>query len=139
MPLTRRRLMALLAVVAVVGAGLVVHLVLPSSVTTDIAGDALYTVAVYAGVVVLVPHLRPWAVGLIAGGWSVAVELFQATGVPLELAERFRPLALVFGTGFDARDLVVYVCAAVVAVAADAVVGWAVGRRDGAERVSGRA
>lgn len=103
MPPTRRRLIALLALAVVVAAGLVVHLVLPSSDAADIAGDALYTVAVYAGLVVGFPRLRPLVVALVAGGWSVAVELFQATGVPADLAERFRPVALVLGTGFDAR------------------------------------
>lgn len=123
MPPTRRRTTALLALAAVVAAGLVVHLVLPSNAATDIAGDALYTVAVYAAVVMVLPRLRPFVVGLIAGGWSVAVELFQATGIPVDLAERFRPIALVLGTGFDARDIVVYVCAAIVAVGADVAVG----------------
>ena len=123
MPPTRRRLIALLALVAVVAAGLVIHVVLPSSAATDIAGDALYTVAVYAGVVVILPRLRPLVVGLIAGGWSVFVELFQATGIPAEWAERFRPVALVLGTGFDVRDLVVYACAALAVVGVDAAVG----------------
>lgn len=129
MPPTRRRLIALLALVAVVAAGLVVHVVLPSSAATDIAGDALYTVAVYAGVVVILPRLRPLVVGLIAGAWSVAVELFQATGIPAEWAERFGPVALVLGTGFDVRDLVVYACAALAAAVADAAVGRSQRRR----------
>ncbi len=128
MPPTRRRLIALLALAVVVAAGLVVHLVLPSSDAADIAGDALYTVAVYAGLVVVFPRLRPLVVALVAGGWSVAVELFQATGVPADLAERFRPVALVLGTGFDARDLVVYACAAVVAGLTDAATGRALRR-----------
>ncbi|GEB44772.1 MULTISPECIES: ribosomal maturation YjgA family protein [Microbacterium] len=135
MPPTRRRVIALFALAAVVAAGLVVHLVLPSSAATDIAGDALYTVAIYAGVVVVLPRLRPFFVGLTAGGWSVAVELFQATGIPVELAEGFRPIALVLGTGFDARDLVVYLCAAVVAVGADVVVGRSLERGTGASRL----
>lgn len=103
----------------VVLVGLVVHRVLPAGAVTDIAGDALYTVAVYAGLVLLFPALPPRVVALLAGGWSVAVELFQATGIPAELARRFPPIALVLGTGFDARDLVVYVVAAVAAGAVD--------------------
>ena len=47
------------------------------------------------------------------------MELFQATGIPFVLAERFAPIALVLGTGFGARDLPV--CVAAVAA------GWAVG------------
>jgi len=124
MPPTRfRRLSALFALAATIAAGLVTHLVLPSNVMTDIAGDALYVAAVYAAIVLVLPRVRPLVVGVVAGGWSIAVELFQATGVPAELAERFRPLALVLGTGFDPRDLVVYVAAVVAAVALDAGVG----------------
>ncbi|TKV57426.1 DUF2809 domain-containing protein [Nakamurella flava] len=100
-------------------AGLLVHRALPASPVTDIAGDALYTVAVYAGLVSLFPTLAPRIVALLAGGWSVAVELFQATGIPVELARRFPPAALVLGTGFNARDLVVYVMAATAALAVD--------------------
>lgn len=117
--LRRRRLAGLLALVVTVVAGLLVHRVLPSATATDIAGDALYTVAVYAGLVVLFPALSPRVVAMIAGGWSVAVELFQATGIPLELARRFPPIALVLGTGFNARDLVVYVIAALAALVVD--------------------
>ena len=54
--------------------------------------------------------------------WCVGVELLQLTGVPLALAERVPPVALLLGTGFDARDLVVYVCAVAVAVAVDIAV-----------------
>jgi len=125
---TRRRVIAFLSLGVIVAAGLVVHLALTSSAATDIAGDALYTVAVYAGVVVVFPRVRPMVVGLIAGGWSVAVELLQATGIPLDLAERFRPIVLVLGTGFDPRDLLVYACAAIVAGVADAATGRSLSR-----------
>ena len=121
-PLRRRRLAGLLALLATVVAGLLVHLGLPASTLTDVAGDALYTVAVYAGLVVLFPALPPRVVAVLAGAWSVAVELFQATGIPFELARRFPPIALVLGTGFDARDLVVYVMAALAAWAIDVTV-----------------
>lgn len=118
-PHRRRRLAALLVLVVTVVAGLLVHKVLPGSTATDIAGDALYTVAVYAGLVMLFPALPPRAVAVLAGAWSVAVELFQATGIPMELSRRFPPIALVLGTGFNPRDLVVYVLAAAAAWAVD--------------------
>lgn len=54
--------------------------------------------------------------------WCVGVELLQLTGVPLAIAERVPPVTLLLGTGFDARDLVVYVCAVAVAVAVDVAV-----------------
>lgn len=65
-----------------VAAGLVVHLALPGSIGTDIAGDALYAVLIYLLVVVLAPRLRPTSVAVIAGTVCVAIELFQLTGLP---------------------------------------------------------
>ncbi|MGN7970166.1 DUF2809 domain-containing protein [Microbacterium sp. 22296] len=119
----RRRLVALAALVVLVAAGLVVAKVLPSSVTTDVAGDALYAAAVYTGLVLLLPRARRVILGVAAIAWCVLVELLQLTGLPVALAERVPPIALVLGTGFDARDLVVYASAVLVAAAADAAVG----------------
>ncbi|WP_285137922.1 DUF2809 domain-containing protein [Microbacterium sp. lyk4-40-TSB-66] len=125
-----RRLVALAALVVVVAAGLVVAEVLPSSVTTDIAGDALYAVAVYTGLVLLLPRARRLILGIAATGWCVLVEVLQLSGLPAALAERVPPVALVLGTGFDARDLVVYASAVLVATAVDAAVSRRVPRRE---------
>ncbi|WP_121151702.1 DUF2809 domain-containing protein [Microbacterium sp. AG1240] len=119
----RRRLAAAIALVVIVAAGLLVHRAAPSSPATDVAGDALYSVAVYTGLVTLFASGRRSALGALAVVWCVAVELFQLTGVPVALAAAFPPIALVLGTGFDARDLVVYPLAVVVAAAVDAMVG----------------
>ncbi len=127
-----RRTAAAIALAATIAAGLATRAAAVPDLLGDVAGDALYTVAVYAGVVLLAPRLRPVVVGAIAAGWSVAVELFQATGVPIALAAAFRPIALVLGTGFDARDLVVYVVAAVVVLLVD--VGAGAARRTRRER-----
>jgi hypothetical protein len=118
---SRRRLVAASALVVVVLGGLIVHTRLPDSAATDIAGDALYAAATYAGVVVLLARLRPDAVAGIAAVWCVGVELFQLTGLPLRWAESFPPAVLLLGTVFDARDLLVYVLAIAVAGGADAV------------------
>lgn len=129
----RRRIVAAVLLAAAIGAGLVVHVLLPDSAATDIAGDALYAAAVYVGVVIAAPRLRPLAVGAISAAWCTAVELFQLTGIPLELGAAFPPSTLVFGTVFDARDLVVYVITAVVAGAADVAVS---ARRSWKERIA---
>jgi len=118
----RRRVAGALSLGATVAVGLAVHGWGSNPVLGDIAGDALYTVAVYSLLVAVWPRLSPVSVGAIAAGGSVAVELFQATGVPATLAERVPPIALVLGRGFDARDLVVYVAAAVVAGVVDTAV-----------------
>ncbi|OZD55655.1 hypothetical protein CH252_07350 [Rhodococcus sp. 06-1477-1B] len=106
-----RRLTASLALAAVIAAGLAVHAFAPAGDLGDIAGDALYAAATYLAVVLVAPRAARRVVAAIAATWCIAVELFQATGIPRELAAHVTPLALVLGTGFDPRDLVVYVLA----------------------------
>lgn len=120
---TRRRLIAAVAVVLVVLTGLVVHTGLRDTAITDIAGDALYAAAIYAGLVVLLPRWSPWKIGAVATGWCVAVELFQLTGLPLRWGEAWAPLTLVFGSGFDARDLLVYALTGIALTALDLLLG----------------
>ncbi len=124
-----RRLAAALSLVAVVAAGLLVHRMLPASVFADVAGDALYACAVYVALVVVAPRGRRRVIAAIAAGWCVAVELFQATGLPLRWAEAFPPIRLVLGSGFDARDLVVYAAAVAAVLAADAAASRLIRRR----------
>ncbi|WP_248147602.1 ribosomal maturation YjgA family protein [Microbacterium aoyamense] len=117
-----RRVAAAIALASVIVAGLAVHAFLPDTSATDIAGDALYAVAAYSGIVLLAPRLKPWVVALIAGAWCVAVELFQLTGIPLALGGLLPPVMLLLGTVFDARDLVIYIAAVVTAGLIDAAV-----------------
>ena len=117
----RRRLIAVGLLLLTVGAGLAVHLLAPDGAASDIAGDALYAVAVYLAVVILLPRVRVAVAGLIAAAWCVAVEVFQLTGVPLALGAAFPPAMLVLGTVFDARDLVVYLVTIAVVALADGV------------------
>lgn len=121
-----RRLVAVVALAAVIVAGLVVHGALPDTSATDIAGDALYAAAAYLAVMAVVPRLPALAVGGIAVAWCIGVELFQLTGLPLAWGATFAPVMLVLGTVFDPRDLVVYVLTVAVATAADAL--WSRGR-----------
>ncbi|NEB76612.1 DUF2809 domain-containing protein [Streptomyces sp. SID14478] len=65
------------------------------------AGDALYTVLVYAVVVLVAPRLRPGIAAAVALGFSWAVELLQIAGIPAVL----RPL---LGSTFNAPDLFWY-------------------------------
>ena len=115
-----RRLVAALLLVVTIAAGLLVYGVLPDTVATDIAGDALYAVAAYLAVVLIAPRLPALATGAIAAAWCVAVELFQLTGLPLAWGAQFAPAMLVLGTVFDARDLLVYVATIILATAVDA-------------------
>lgn len=104
----RRRIVAAVLIAAIVAAGLAVHLVLPDSAATDIAGDALYAGAAYALVVLLAPRWAALGAGGLALAWCVGVELFQLTGLPGLWASGFPPIVLALGTVFDARDLAVY-------------------------------
>jgi hypothetical protein len=119
---SRRRAVAALVLGAVIAAGLVVHLALPDTTATDIAGDTLYPLAAMAALVVVAPRWHPLFVGGIALAWCLGVELFQLTGVPLAAADAFPPAVLLLGTVFDARDLLVYAVTIAVATAVDAAV-----------------
>ena len=108
-------------------AGLAVHLLLPDTDTTDIAGDVLYAVAAWGVVVLLAPRWSALAVGAVAAAWCVAVELFQLTEIPESIGAVFPPAMLMLGTVFDSRDLWAYVLAIAVLVVLDRV--WAQVRR----------
>ncbi|MFB8894062.1 MULTISPECIES: DUF2809 domain-containing protein [Microbacterium] len=116
-----RRWGAAALAVAVVAAGLVVHGILPDTAATDIAGDALYAVLIYALVVAVAPRAATVVVAAVAGIWCIAVELLQLSDLPARAAAVFPPAVLVLGTVFDARDLLVYVVTIVIAGALDTV------------------
>lgn len=116
-----RRVLALVVLLVVIGGGLFVHGALPDTAATDIAGDALYAIAVYTGLVLLAPRARSVTIGALALGWCVAVELFQLTGIPIIVGSVFPPAMLALGTVFDARDLLIYAVAVAGVCAIDAV------------------
>ncbi|MER6300104.1 DUF2809 domain-containing protein [Kitasatospora sp. NPDC001539] len=72
------------------------------------AGDALYTVLVYALVVLVAPAVRPARAALWAAAVSWAVELFQATGLPEAWGRHSGLVQLVLGSTFDPPDLAWY-------------------------------
>lgn len=115
----RRRFGAAVALAVVIVAGLTIHWLLPETPASDIAGDALYAVAVYLFVVAVAPRWSPVIAGALSAAWCVAIELFQLTGIPMALGAEFAPAMLVLGTVFDSRDLLVYPLAIVVAAAVD--------------------
>lgn len=121
-PAAVRRLVAAVVAVLAVGAGLFVSGVLPDTDATDIAGDALYVVVVWALVVALAPRLPALGVAGIVLAWCVAVELFQLTGLPDAWGAAFPPVMLVLGTVFDPRDLLIYAPATAVLLVVDLAV-----------------
>ncbi|WP_219819378.1 DUF2809 domain-containing protein [Pseudoclavibacter sp. AY1F1] len=120
-----------------VALGLATHFLLPDGPVSDVAGDALYTVAMYLGVMMLAPRARPWLLAAVAIGWSFAVEFLQLTDVPARAAEAFGPARLVLGVGFDPRDLLVYALAGLVACAVDLLVAHIWSQRAGRSRLAG--
>ncbi|MFB7615849.1 DUF2809 domain-containing protein [Kitasatospora sp. NPDC056181] len=108
------RVAAAVAAVLTVAAGLGVRAVTGGEFA-KCAGDALYTVLVYALVLVAAPRLRPLPAAGLAAALSWAVELFQLTGVPDELGRRSVLARLVLGSTFNAPDLLWYVVGAALA------------------------
>lgn len=94
------------------------------------AADALYAVLVYLLVALSFPRWRPWWPAMIAFGCSAAVEFFQLTGIPAELAGRVPLVSLVLGERFGWLDIAAYAVGATVAAAADTVLTAVAGRPD---------
>ncbi len=111
----RTRLLAAVAALVTVGAGLGLRAV----ATGDVAkygGDALYTLLILTLVVVLAPRSTPARAAGIALAVSWAVELLQLTGLPAGLSARSTVARLVLGSTFNAPDLFWY--------AVGACAGW---------------
>jgi hypothetical protein len=81
-------------------------------------GDALYCVMVYLLLAFARPAARPRALGPAAFGISLAIELFQLTGIPARMP---RLLHLVLGTTFAWHDVACYAAGAALATAVDAI------------------
>lgn len=111
-----QRLVPAVAAVVTVAAGLSVRSVLGGDLA-KYAGDALYALLIFWLVLVVAPRTRAWVAAVVAFAASVAVELFQLTGVPAELGAHSTLARLVLGTTFNAPDLPFY--------AVGAALGWA--------------
>ncbi|WP_433360903.1 DUF2809 domain-containing protein [Streptosporangium sp. CA-115845] len=119
-PALRTRLLAALAAALTVAAGLTVRAV-TGGWFGKYAGDALYTVLVYALIVLVWPRITPARAALGALAFSWAVELAQLTPVPAALSEVSVVARLVLGSTFGAADLVAYAAGATLAASAHAL------------------
>ncbi|MFD6446522.1 DUF2809 domain-containing protein [Promicromonospora sp. NPDC060204] len=128
----RRRAAPAAAAVLTVAAGLSLRSVLTGDLA-KYAGDALYALLIFWLVLVVAPRTRGWVAAAVACGVSVAVELFQLTGIPAELGAHSTLARLVLGTTFNAPDLPFYAVGAAAGWAlhhlAGRVARWAAGRR----------
>ncbi|MFD5142256.1 DUF2809 domain-containing protein [Streptomyces sp. NPDC058401] len=111
----RTRLAAASAVVVTVGAGLGLRAVATGS-AAKYGGDALYTVLIFALIVLVLPRVTALraAAGALAVSW--VVEFLQLTGVPAELSRHSTLARLVLGSTFNPPDLLWY--------AVGAAAGW---------------
>jgi hypothetical protein len=115
----RGRTVPVVAAAVTVATGLSVRSVLGGDLA-KYAGDALYALLIFWLVLVVAPRSRAWVAATAAFAVSVAVELFQLTGVPAELGAHSTLARLVLGTTFNAPDLPFY--------AVGAALGWALHR-----------
>lgn len=111
---SRARLIPAGAAAVTVAAGLGARGALDGDVA-KYAGDALYTMLIFWLLLLVWPRTRPVRAAGLAFGLSAAIELFQLTGVPAELAQRSELARLALGTTFNAPDLFWYLVGAVVA------------------------
>ncbi|CAL9340681.1 DUF2809 domain-containing protein [Streptomyces sp. enrichment culture] len=116
----RRRLVAAAAAVVIVGAGLALRAVAAGEVA-KYGGDALYTLLLFALVLVAAPGTAPAKAAAVALAVSWGVEFLQLTDVPADLARQSTAARLVLGSTFNAPDLFWY--------AVGAVAGWWAVRR----------
>ncbi|HHO51757.1 MAG TPA: DUF2809 domain-containing protein [Deltaproteobacteria bacterium] len=103
----RPRIVPLLAALLTAGAGLGARAVLTGAVA-NVGGVALWSVLVACLILAVRPSLPGGQLFALTLGISVAVELFQLTGVPLALYRIHRLSALVLGTSFQWADLPAY-------------------------------
>jgi len=70
-------------------------------------GDVLYAAAAYLALALALPRRRPGLVAALALALCLAVECFQATGIPARYAH-FGPVRWLLGTTFSWHDIACY-------------------------------
>jgi hypothetical protein len=82
-------------------------------------GDVLYAVAMFFGLALLWPRVRPAVTGAIAFAACFAIEIFQLTGIPLALAvtPRWGFTRWILGTTFAWHDVGCYAGGVLIAAA----------------------
>lgn len=111
----RIRLAAAAAALVIVGMGLGLRATTGGGVA-KYGGDALYTLLLFALVILVAPRSTPLKAGGVALAVSWGVEFLQLSDLPAELSRHSTAARLVLGSTFDAPDLFWY--------AVGAVAGW---------------
>ncbi|MFD7699292.1 DUF2809 domain-containing protein [Streptomyces caelestis] len=108
----RTRVAAAVAALVTVGAGLGLQVVAAGDVA-KYGGDALYTLLIFALVVLVAPRVTPLRAAAVALAVSWGVEFLQLTGLPAELSRHSTAARLVLGSTFNAPDLFWYTVGAI--------------------------
>ena len=103
----RHRLAAVGLGTLTIAAGLGVRAVADGAVS-NFVGAALWDTLVCCLVVVLRPGVSPRSLFIAGALLGIGAEVFQATGVPLQLYRAHPGLALVLGTTFQWADIAAY-------------------------------
>lgn len=119
---TTSRIALAILIAMTIGAGLLVHR-FGGGAVGDITGDALYAVMICLLLAFIVPNARPVWRALAAVVVCFGIELLQLTGLPQAWSAVFPPAQLLFGVGFDPRDLVVYASAILIATLVEVLIG----------------
>jgi hypothetical protein len=88
-------------------------------------GDALYAVAVFLVLALVLPRVRVRGLAALTFTICAALELFQLTDIPLELSHRHRIFGVLLGTTFAWHDLA---CYAVGTAAVALAIRWTIPR-----------
>lgn len=102
-----------LAVVAASGCLVLGLALLDRTPLIDVLGSMLYVVFFGLLIVLVWPRLSAITVAAIALALAVAIELLQLTPVPAAIVDAVPVSRLLFGSAFDAMDLVAYLGGAV--------------------------
>src|SRR4051794_32913453 len=84
-------------------------------------GDVLYAAAAYLALALVLYRRPPALVGALALAWSLAVECFQATGVPARYAD-VAAVRWLLGTAFSWHDVGCYFVGVGLLLVADVLV-----------------
>ena len=117
---SRSRAVLVIALGGVIAAGLLSRRYPLPGVLAEHTGDALYTVAAFLAVALLLPRWSGTALATIAFGLSAAVELSQLLQFAwLDAIRATTPGRLLLGQGFVIADFAAYAIGALLAGAAD--------------------
>lgn len=126
----RRRAVLAGCLAATVGLGLASRRWPLPGFLAEYTGDALYTVAAFFALLLMLPAVRTQVAALLAFVGSSLVEVAQRLDWPWLVELRGTRLgALVLGQGFQWADLLAYAVGAVLAAVGDVLLVRGIGRR----------